>query len=100
MTGTSEERRRHPREHRVGVVGYTGSDGVDCVGIVDIGMGGVRLELSANERPGTRVQLRIELEQGQPIQVTGQVVWARTAPPYEAGVRFLEVDTSRLQEAL
>ena len=85
----------------MGVVDYAGGTGVGCSGIVNIAIGGIRLMLTAIEKPGTRVRLRIALEQqGQPIDVTGQVVWARTAPPYEAGVRFLEVDASRLRDLL
>jgi hypothetical protein len=100
MSGTDDERRRYPRHHLAGVVEYSGGEGVRCNEIINIGMGGVRLELTAAERPGTRVELRIALEQGEPITVVGQVVWARTREPYEAGIRFLEVDASKLEAAL
>jgi len=98
---TVKERRKHPRRDLVGVVRYSGKPGVECTGIVDIGLGGIRLELSGSEKPGGRVQLQITVApEDQPIDVLGQVVWARTAPPYEAGIRFLEVDATHLRRVL
>lgn len=80
---------------------YSGEPGVQCMGIVNIGLGGIRLSLSGGEKPGSRVQLQITVDpEEQPIDVLGQVVWARTAPPFEAGIRFLEVDATRLRRVL
>jgi len=82
-------------------VRYAGEPGVQCTGIVNIGLGGIRLSLSGSEKPGSRVQLQITVDpEEQPIDILGQVVWARTAPPYEAGIRFLEVDATRLRRVL
>ena len=101
MSPDRPERRRHPRTSLVGVVDYTGAEGVSCTGIKNIGLGGVRLDLTGRERPGARVQLSIVLAGNEePIQVVGQVVWARQSEPYEVGIRFVEVDTSRLEAVL
>jgi len=100
MSSTAE-RRRYARQDRVGVVEYSGREGVDCTGIVNIGLGGVRLALTGCEQPGTQVQLRISLERGSaPLDLVGQVVWARRSAPYEAGIRFLDIDSMRLREVL
>jgi len=107
MPGHGGERRRHERcvvdggERPVEVVTYAGTPGVRCTGVRDIGLGGMRLTLSGPERPGARVTLSVALGgEDEQVEVVAQVVWARRAAPHEVGIRFLEVDASRLASHL
>ena len=98
MSSLRSERRRYLRLEPMGGVECAGGE-VRCTGIVDIGMGGMRLSLANVVAPGTRVWLRLRVGSGseEPVDVVGQVVWARQAPPFHAGVQFLEVDLERLK---
>jgi PilZ domain len=94
---SSNERRRFPRKPLIGVVDYVGADGVSCIEIINISLGGIRMSLSGAERPGNRVELSVQVkeEEGEPVHLLGQVVWARQAEPFEAGLSFLDVDPKR-----
>jgi hypothetical protein len=89
-----EEKRRHSRRTAAAEIrDYRGSKGVHCAEIINISLGGIRLELTAKEKPGTKVELSMRLEQHQsPLTVRGMVVWARQVAPFEAGICFLEMD--------
>jgi len=92
------ERRKHDRTSIVGQVHYTGGDGVVCTAIKDISFGGVRLYVTAAEKPGRKVSLRLTFADEVTLELKGQVVWARQVSPYEIGVQFLAVedDAARL----
>jgi hypothetical protein len=96
MTITNE-RRRFPRKPLIGVVDYAGADGVTCIEIINISLGGIRLKVTGAERPGDRVELSVQsnVEEGEPVHLLGQVVWARQAEPFEAGLSFLDIDPKR-----
>lgn len=97
----NDERRRFPRVNMFGVVDYVGTEGVRCTGIKNISLGGVRLQISAAERPGTRVKLSLTVADDEtPIHLLGQVVWARQAEPYEVGISFLDMDPERPPQRL
>ena len=75
---------RHPRQRRRFVVrfrtagqqeeearyGFTG----------DVSATGLFVQTSTPYRPGTRVEIQLQTDTAT-IQLTGRVVWARTAPP-------------------
>jgi hypothetical protein len=102
MNPSERERRRFPRlERQQGEVELSGRAGVRCTGIVDIGLGGIRLALADALEPGARVRLRLRLARDEePLDVSGQVVWARRKPPFQAGIRFIDVDVARLERLL
>jgi len=100
----SDERRRHPRSSFIGDIKYSGSDGISCLDIHDVSAGGLRLCLDGCEQPGTRIIVSLLLKSHPDrIEIPGQIVWARQAPPYDIGIRFLEDNspaTTRLQSYL
>jgi hypothetical protein len=80
----------------IGVASYAGTEGVGCTDIINISLGGIRLQITSAERPGQRVELTVTVEgDDEPVHLLGQVVWARQAEPYEAGLCFLDVDPER-----
>ena len=87
-----EERRRHPRVALAGVIEYRGAPGARCKEICNVSRGGLRLLVTAREKPGARVELRVALPQLKAFSALGQVVWARQSEPYEVGIRFLDLD--------
>lgn len=98
---TSQERRRHPRKPLIGVVEYAGADGVSCLEIINISLGGIRLRTTGAERPGQRVELTVKAEgEDQQVHLLGQVVWARQVEPYEVGLSYLDVDLKRPPQQL
>lgn len=57
---------------------------------LDVGARGCRLALQRPLAPGTLVRLRLERgDQAPPLDVLGQVAWARKAQPACAGVTFV-----------
>lgn len=75
------------------MVQYQGGEGITCLSVKDVSMGGVRLVISRPELPGRRVQLSLYLKESTAVlELRGQVVWARQAEPFEVGVQFLELD--------
>jgi hypothetical protein len=102
MVRPAEERRRFPRlERQLSEVEVSAGGAVRCTGIVDIGLGGIRLALTDALEPGTRVRLRLRLARDEePVDVSGQVVWSRQSAPFEAGIRFVDVDVGRLERLL
>jgi hypothetical protein len=58
----------------------------------------MRLSFSEAVVPGTRMRMRLRLSADEaPVDVVGLVVWARRSAPYQAGIRFLEVDAAPLE---
>ena len=101
MTVAASERRKFERVSVVGAVRYHGSQGVSCIAINDISCGGIRLHLSAKEKPGTDVEIELTLDQeSTPLIIRGRMVWARQNTPYEAGVRFLSLDANQRRKLL
>lgn len=68
---------------------------------VDLGGGGLRLQLRESAKPGTMVEMGISVPPGDPVFFSlGRVVWQRRYPDdvkeplryYETGVEFVKMD--------
>ncbi|MCK9594533.1 MAG: PilZ domain-containing protein [Candidatus Omnitrophica bacterium] len=68
---------------------------------VDLGGGGLRLQLREKAKPGTMVEMGISVPPGDPIFFSlGRIVWQRRCPDnveeplryYETGVEFVKMD--------
>ena len=62
----------------------------------DLSIEGVRVALAQRLASGTDIQLELFLPGEAAIRPTGKVVWSarfRSEGPYEAGVRFTEIDS-------
>jgi hypothetical protein len=58
----------------------------------DVSARGCRIELKRPLTPGLLVRLSFGMGEGtEPLDVHGQVAWARRTPPYSAGIAFLSV---------
>jgi len=93
---------RKPREHvRVSKsleVKYQIKDGILGCGSrsLDISKGGIRLPIVQKLKPGTILELEINIENvSQPIKAIGEIMWiSKRKPgryPFEVGVKFIEV---------
>ena len=88
-----DDRRRHQRAGVPGEVADASEELGGSAMLVDVSEGGLRLMVEGPVPLGTEVQLRLEfVDCDVPIQVLAQVVWCRQSPPYEVGVRFLELE--------
>lgn len=70
--------------------------------IVNVGLGGLRVDLPAELSVGQLVDVRIplplvkgDMEESQTLEVACQVIWTlfdQTDPPYPTGLKFRDVD--------
>lgn len=94
----TKERRQYPRFSVMGMVKYEGSAGISCTEIEDISRGGVRLIITGQEKPGTKIKMSVTFAgSDEVVNVPGQIVWARNKEPYEIGVRFLKLEEKHIQ---
>lgn len=70
--------------------------------ILDIGLGGVRVQSDEYLARGARVQLELKVAQSSPIEVETEVVWVdrpgNGGAPFELGLRFLHFSGGVLQQ--
>jgi hypothetical protein len=84
-----EESRRFPRLLARCQVRIRDRFGVWDAETEDVGPRGCRIVTARPQTVGTLVSLRLESERvPEPLQVTGQIVWARADRPVRAGVSF------------
>ena len=78
-----------------------GMKGEASLWTVDLGGGGLRLQLKESAKPGTMVEMGISVPPGAPIFFSlGRVAWQRRCPDnlkeplkyYETGVEFVKMD--------
>jgi hypothetical protein len=94
-TPNSSERRLHPRKDLDARIDYSGQNGVQCLSLIDISFGGMRLLMDQPEKPGTKIRLTLQFSTSSLTSIiSGQVVWARQLAPYEIGIRFLSLDAN------
>ena len=87
---TAKDKRRHKRYELEAFVDYTGREFLMNHKIDDLSMGGLRLTTTEPEPVGTPVVLVITFpDLDAVIEVKGEVVWVKTAPSNEMGIRFL-----------
>ena len=90
------ERRRHRRSTEVSgrVTELENEDTSDKSPLlIDLSEGGLRLVVEDPLDVGTKIRLQLEVVDCEvPIHATAQVVWCRQSPPYEVGVRFIDLD--------
>jgi uncharacterized protein (TIGR02266 family) len=97
-----EEKRAHKRIEVNAYVDYTGSEVLLYHKVENISLGGMCIQAAAAEPPGTEVDLVINFpDLGNTIELRGQVVWTSAAPPFNMGIRFIELDarTSAILES-
>ena len=47
------------------------------------------------EEVGSRVELVLNVPDGEPIALHGEVVWANREPPMDMGIRYIEMDDTK-----
>jgi hypothetical protein len=60
--------------------------------IQNISLGGICIQSPIVEEVGTRVDLVINVPDGEPIALHGEVVWANREPPMDMGIRWIDLD--------
>lgn len=105
-TANEGEQREHHRYQVTAYVDLTGSEVLLYHQVGNISLGGISVNMEqaaalgaeALEQIGTHVDLVIHLPSiDATVAAQGEVVWANSEPPADMGVRFVELDSERVQ---
>ena len=105
IAGIPSEKRLYQRKRLPWTVSYSVLERPECRGTTlskDISKGGVCIPLPVSLERGSRLHLSIQLPKSRrPLSVWGEVMWQGTPvatpkPRFETGIRFIELDPSRI----
>jgi uncharacterized protein (TIGR02266 family) len=96
MAESSDHPREYPRYEVAAYVDYTGSEVLLNHRVQNISLGGICLQSSMVEDPGTFVDLVISFpELDAIVSLRGEVVWVNREPPMDMGIRYVDLDNER-----
>jgi PilZ domain len=85
-SGTPEERRKYDRSRLIVDVFFDGTDATGVASTKDISIGGFYMNTQANLPEGSKLLVRIPLDDGQQIVANAEVVYSN--PGRGVGLRF------------